>query len=223
MRVMLFGATGMVGQGALRECLLDPGVERVLIVVRKATEQRHPKLDQLVQEDFLDFSSVEGRLAGYDACFFCLGVASAGMTEQAYTRVTYDITLAAAQVLVRRNPGMTFIFVSGAGTNSAGRAMWARVKGRTENVLLGMPFKAVYVFRPGFIQPLHGITSRTKLYRAFYTVFGPLFPVIRLLFPHYVTTTEQIGRAMLRAAKQGAPTTVLESRDITALGTPSSR
>ena len=223
MRVMLFGATGMVGQGALRECLLDPGVERVLIVVRKATEQRHPKLDQLVQEDFFDFSSVEGRLAGYDACFFCLGVASAGMTEQAYTRVTYDITLAAAQVLVRRNPGMTFIFVSGAGTNSAGRAMWARVKGRTENALLGMPFKAVYVFRPGFIQPLHGITSRTKLYRAFYTVFGPLFPVIRLLFPHYVTTTEQIGRAMLRAAKQGAPTTVLESRDITALGTPSSR
>lgn len=223
MKVILFGATGMVGQGVLRECLLDPEVERVLTVVRRATGQRHPKLIELVHENFLDFSSVENQLTGLDACFYCLGVASAGMAEEAYTRVTHDFTIAAAQVLVRRSPAMTFVFVSGANTDSTSSVMWARVKGKTENALLAMPFKAVYVFRPGVIQPLHGITSRTRLYRVFYTIFGPLFPVIKALFPNYVTTTKQIGRAMLRAAKQGAPRKVLESRDITALGTPASR
>ena len=142
------------------------------------------------------------------------------MTEDAYTRVTLDITVAAGTTLVARNPGMTFVFVSGAGTDSSerGSRMWARVKGKAENALLAMPFKAAYVFRPGLIQPLHGITSRTKAYRMFYAVFGPLFPVVRALFPSYVTTTEQIGRAMLRAAREGAPKQVLEARDIVALG-----
>ena len=219
MKVILFGATGMVGQGALRECLLDPAVTHILAVGRRATAQRHAKLEDLVRENLFDFSDAEARLSGYDACFFCLGIASAGMTEEAYTRVTHDIALAAAKILVRRNLAMTFVFVSGAGTDSSerGRAMWARVKGKTENALLAMPFKAAYMFRPGLIQPLHGITSRTKAYRVFYAVFGPLFPVVKALLPRYITTTAEIGRAMLRAAKQGAPKVVLESPDIVAL------
>ena len=207
----------MVGQGVLRECLLDPEVERVLTVGRRATGQRHAKLAELVHQNFLDFSAVAAQLRGYDACFFCLGVSSVGMTEADYTRVTYDIALAAAHTLVGRNPAMTFIFVSGAGADSTGRAMWVRVKGKTENALLALPFKAAYIFRPGFIQPLHGITSKTRAYRALYVVFAPLFPIVKALFPQYVTTTEQLGRAMLRAAKRGAPKAVLESPDIVAL------
>jgi uncharacterized protein YbjT (DUF2867 family) len=219
MRVILFGATGMVGQGVLRECLLDDGVEWVLAIGRSATGQQHAKLRELVHKDLLDYSAIEGELSGYDACFFCLGVSSAGMSEQDYTRVTYDLTLAAARVLARLNPDMTFIYVSGAGTDSSekGRAMWARVKGRTENALLGLPFKAKYMFRPGFIQPLHGITSKTKLYRAIYAVMGPLYPVWKAVFPKYVTTTEQVGRAMLRVARKGAPKPVVENSDINAL------
>jgi uncharacterized protein YbjT (DUF2867 family) len=219
MKVVLFGASGMVGQGALRECLLDRDVERVLTIVRRNTGQRHEKLVELVHENFFDFSPIETQLAGYDACLFCLGVSSAGMTERDYQRVTYDITLAAATALARRNARLTFIYVSGAGTDSSerGRTMWARVKGKTENALLALPFKAAYMFRPGFIQPQHGITSRTRTYRVLYAVFGPLFPVLRALFPRHVTTTEQVGRAMLQAAKQGAPKAVLESYDIIAL------
>ena len=219
MKAILFGATGMVGQGVLRECLLDDEIERVLAIVRSATGQRHEKLQELVHENFFDFSSIGSKLSGYDACFFCLGVSSAGMTEVDYQRVTYDITLAAAKTLVERNAAMTFIYVSGAGTDSTGRGrtMWARVKGRTENALLELPFQRAYMFRPAFIQPRHGITSKTRSYRVLYVVFGPLFPVLRALFPKYVTTTEEVGRAMLKAAKHGAPKPVLENADIIAL------
>jgi uncharacterized protein YbjT (DUF2867 family) len=226
-KVILFGATGMVGQGVLRECLLDREVERILTVVRHAAGERHEKLVELVRENFFDFAAVEARLSGYDACFFCLGVSSAGMSEDAYRRVTYDITLAAANTLVRRNAAMTFIYVSGAGTDSSeqGRTMWARVKGQTENALLRLRFNAAYMFRPGFIMPQHGITSRTRTYRVLYAVFGPLFPVLKALFPRHVMTTGQVGRAMLRAAKQGAPKAVLEAPDIIALaaGAPATR
>ncbi|MCI0572622.1 MAG: NAD(P)H-binding protein [Myxococcaceae bacterium] len=220
MKVILFGATGMVGQGVLRECLLDPDVERVLAVGRNTTGQKHAKLQELVHKDLADLSGVEDALTGYDACFFCLGVSSAGMTEQDYRRVTYDFTLAAAETLARRNPDMTFVFVSGAGTDSTGRgsSMWARVKGETENALSRLPFRAAYMFRPGYIQPLHGITSKTRLYRAVYAVAGPLYPVWKALLPNSVTTTEQVGRAMLRVAKQGAEKRVLENGDINALG-----
>ena len=219
MKVLLFGATGMIGQGVLRECLLDPGVEEVLAVGRAATGQRHEKLRELVRDDLLDLSEVEGELAGFDACFFCLGVSSAGMAEEAYRRVTYDITVAVAQTLSRLNPGMTFVYVSGAGADGTGRSsvMWARVKGEAENAVLGMPFRAAYVFRPAFIQPLHGIRSRTTFYRAFYAVAGPLFPLLKAVAPKYVTTTERVGRAMLEAARRGAPKSVLENRDIDAL------
>jgi uncharacterized protein YbjT (DUF2867 family) len=216
MRVLLFGATGMIGQGVLRECLLDPVVESVLSTVRAVTGQQHPKLRDLVHNDFLDYSAIEDQLSGFDACFFCLGVSSAGMNEEDYQRITYGFTIAAARVLARLNPNMTFIYVSGAGTDSSerGRSMWARVKGKTENELLRMPFRAAYMFRPGLIVPLHGVQSRTKLYRAFYALLGPLLPSLNARFPKYVTTTEQIGRAMIKVAENGWPKPVLETSDI---------
>jgi uncharacterized protein YbjT (DUF2867 family) len=218
MNVVLFGATGMIGQGVLRECLLDPGVDRVLAVGRTPPPAGHPKLRALVHRDLLDYSTIADDLTGFDACFFCLGVSSAGMTEPDYRRVSYDIPLAAAEVLARRNPGMTFIFLSGAGADSTGRGrlMWARVKGQAENALLALPFRAAYVFRPAFVQPLHGIQSRTPLYRALYAVGAPLYPVWKRLLPRYVTTTEQMGRAMIAVARRGAPRRVLENADINA-------
>lgn len=216
MKAIIFGATGMVGQGVLRECLLDPEVESVLTIGRSPTGKQDAKLREIVHKDLSDYSSIEQYLAGYDACFWCLGVTSAGLSEQEYRRMTYDLTVAAAQTLARLNPNMTFIFVSGAGADSTerSRTMWARVKGNAENAVLRMPFKAAYVFRPAFIQPLHGIQSRTKLYRVLLTVFAPLYPLWKALLPNYVTTTEQLARAMIKVAQQGAPKHVLESRDI---------
>jgi uncharacterized protein YbjT (DUF2867 family) len=217
--ILLFGATGMVGQGVLRECLLDPGVENVVSIGRAATRQRHPKLRELLHGDFLDFSAIEDQLSGFDACFFCLGVSSAGMSEEQYTRITYGFTMAAARMLAQLNPNMTFLYVSGMGTDSSehGRSMWARVKGKTENELLRLPFRAAYMFRPGAIVALHGIQSRTKLYRLLYVPFGPLLPLLYKLFPKYVTTTEQIGRAMLAVARRGYPKPILETIDINRL------
>ena len=206
----------MVGQGVLRECLLDPDVERVLSIVRSPTGQRGAKLRELIHQDFFDFSGLESELLGYDACFFCLGVSSAGMAEDNYRRITYDITLAAARMLTRLNPAMTFIYVSGMGTDSSerGRSMWARVKGKTENDLLRQPFKAAYMFRPGAIVPLCGVKSTTRFVQIFYAVLGPVLPLLYRWFPQYVTTTEQMGRAMIKAAKQGAPKSILETSDI---------
>jgi len=215
-KVILLGATGMVGQGVLRECLLDSEVETVLAIGRNATAQQHERLHEIVHNDLFDLSAIEGKLSGYDACFFCLGVSAVGKTEEAYRRVTYDLTISVARTLARLNPAMTFIYVSGSGTDSTerGRLMWARVKGKTENALLQMPFKAVYMFRPGYIQPLHGIRTKTRWYRAIYAVIGPLYPVWKLFFPKYVTTTECVGRAMLNVAKRGSPKSVLENQDI---------
>jgi len=219
MNVILFGATGMVGQGVLRECLIDPEVQTVLSIGRSATGQQHAKLREAIHRDFLDFSAIENQLSGFDACFFCLGVSSVGMKEADYRRVTYDFTMAAARMLVRLNPGMTFVYVSGTGTDSSehGRTMWARVKGQTENALLALPFKAAYLFRPGVIVPLHGIKSGTRLVRISYAVAGPLLPLVRAIFPRYVTTTERMGRAMIAVAQRGAPKPVLESSDINEL------
>jgi uncharacterized protein YbjT (DUF2867 family) len=216
MKAILFGATGMVGLGVLRECLLDPDVESVLTVGRAPTSQKHEKLRELVHANLLDFSAIEGELSGHDACFFCLGVTSAGTSEQEYERITYGIPVAAAQTLVKLNPGMTFVYVSGAGADSSekGRTMWARIKGKAENALLAMPFKATYVFRPAFIQPLHGIRSRTKLYNAMYAILGPLYPVVKAIAPGYATTTEQLGRAMIAVARKGFARRILESQDI---------
>jgi uncharacterized protein YbjT (DUF2867 family) len=219
MKVILFGATGMVGQGVLRECLLDPGIENVLAVGRSATGQRNAKLGEILHDNFLDYSAIESQLVGYDACFFCLGVSSVGMNEQRYRHLTYDITLAAATTLSKLDPGMVFVYVTGRGTDSTeqGRLMWARVKGKTENDLLKLPFKAAYMFRPAAIQPLHGIRSKTTWYQAVYVVTAPLFSLLRRVAPKYVTTTEQVGRAMIKVARDGYPRPVLESEDINRL------
>jgi uncharacterized protein YbjT (DUF2867 family) len=219
MKVLIFGATGMIGQGVLRECLQSGEVETVLTIGRSATGHHHPKLHEVVHADLWNYESIERELTGFDACFFCLGVTSAGMSEADYERVTYGITMAAAGTLVRRNPAMTFVYVSGTGTDSSerGRVMWARVKGKTENALLRLPFKAAYMLRPGVIQPLNGIQSKTASYRALYTLTKPLLPILRRAMPRYILTTEQIGRAMIALVQHGAPKPVLESRDIYAL------
>jgi uncharacterized protein YbjT (DUF2867 family) len=218
MNILLFGATGMVGQGVLRECLLDPGVKLVQTIGRSATGLQHPKLREVVHNDLSHYAAIEPSLSGFDACFFCLGVTSSGMTEEDYERLTYGITMAAAEILSRLNPNMTFIYVSGSGTDSSerGRIMWARVKGKTENALLRLPFKAAYMFRPGIIQPLHGAKSKTPLYNVFYTIGKPLLPLLRLAFPDQILTTEQVGRAMLAVARHGFPKQILETKDIRA-------
>lgn len=223
MKIIVFGATGMVGQGVLRECLADDRVDLVLAVGRSPADAEHPKLRQVVRADLFSYGDVEGDLVGFDACFFCLGVSAAGMNESEYTTITYDLTLDTARTLARLNPKMTFIYVSGAGTDSSekGRSMWARVKGRTENELLTLPFAATYMFRPAFIQPMHGIQSRTRLYRVLYAIVGPLFPLLNAAFPKYVTTTEQVGRAMLAVAKGGHPEAIVENQAIRKLAAAS--
>jgi len=219
MNVLLFGATGMVGQGVLRECLIDPGVRLVQTIGRRVLGATHPKVREIAHADLWNYVDIEPALSGFDACFFCLGVSSVGMKEDAYDHVTRGITLAAAETLVRLNPGMTFVYVSGAGTDSSeqGSTMWARVKGRTENELLRLPFKAAYMFRPGFIQPMHGESSKTPLYRVLYQILRPLVPLLVRAFPNAVLTTEDLGRAMLICAERGAPKPILEIRDIRAL------
>jgi uncharacterized protein YbjT (DUF2867 family) len=219
MKVLIFGATGMVGQGVLRECLLDPDVQLVQTIGRSATSLEHAKLREIVHQDMTSYAPLDDQLSGCDACFFCLGVSSSGIKENEYERVTYGITMAAAEALSRLNPLMTFIYVSGAGTDSSehGRIMWARVKGRTENALLRLPFKAAYMFRPGVIEPLHGVRSKTPAYRIGYAFVGPLLPLLRRAFPNSILTTEQIGLAMLSVAKHGAQKRILESKDIRAV------
>lgn len=219
MRVMIFGATGMVGQGVLSECLRDPQVTHVLAVGRRRTGRSNAKLEELVRGDFFDWASTEDALRGYDACFFNLGVSAAGMSEADYTRLTYDMTLAAARALARLNPGMTFIYVSGAGTDSTerGRMMWARVKGRTENALLTLPFKAAYMFRPGMIEAVDGVRPSNALYRRSYLVLGPIIALARRLFPNQVVTTAEVGRAMIRVAREGYQRPILERGDIAAV------
>jgi uncharacterized protein YbjT (DUF2867 family) len=217
--VLLFGASGMVGQGVLRECLRDPRVERVLAVGRSSLGRQDPKLREIVRQNLSDLSGLEPDLATIDACFFCLGVSAAGMSEDRYTRITFDLTLAVAETLARLNPAMTFIYVSGTGTDSSehGRVMWARVKGRTENALLRLPFRAAYMFRPAAIMPMHGITSRTRWYRLLYAATRPIWPLLRRVAPDYVTTTERVGQAMIDVAATGAPMRVIENPDINRL------
>jgi len=214
MKVILFGATGMVGQGVLRECLRDDGVEAVLAVGRSPTGRTHSKLREMVGKDLFDFGAASAILQRYDACFFCLGVSSAGMSEADYTRVTYDLTLGWAQALAGVNPAMTFLYVSGAGTG--GNAMWAQVKKRTEDALLAL-FPSAYMIRLGVLRPMNGEVSKTRLTRIGYAVLRPILPIVDAIAPGAVITTEELGRAMIRAAREGAPKRVLEGRDLRAL------
>ena len=192
-------------------------MELVKTIGRTPTGVQHPKLREIVHADLFHYAGIEAELNGLDACFFCLGVSSAGMSEKQYENLTYTLTLAAAETLSRLNPAMTFIYVSGAGTDSTekGRVMWARIKGKTENALLRLPFKGAYMFRPGVIQPVHGERSKTAAYRIAYAISKPVLPLLRLLFPRSILTTEEIGRAMIHVAKQGAPKKILETADIT--------
>ena len=219
MKVMIFGASGMVGQGVLRECLLDNGIDKVLSVGRSSSGSTHQKLSDVLLADVTRIDSIADTLRGYDACFFCLGVSSAGMTEERYTALTYDLTLAVARALAAINPDMRFIYITGAGTDSSeqGRSMWARVKGHTENALLALPFKSAHMLRPAIIQPMHGIRSKTALYRLAYVLLAPVMPLFKRVFPGYFTTSEQMGRAMISLARDGSPKRILEMDDINAI------
>jgi len=219
MNVLILGATGMVGQGVLRECLLDAGVSRVVTLGRTATGQVHPKLHEIVHADLFHLAPVEEQLRGLDACFYCLGVSAAGLSEEEYARVNYEMTLAVAETLARVSPGLTFLYVSGTGTDSSerGRVMWARVKGRTENALLRLPFRSAYMLRPGIIVPMHGVKSKTRLYRVFYTLLGPVLPWLQRRFPRAIIDTEQFGRAMIEVARTGYPKQILEMADLAAM------
>jgi uncharacterized protein YbjT (DUF2867 family) len=218
MKVLIFGATGMVGQGVLRECLLARDVEVVATVGRSATGKQDAKLREIVCADLSDLHEIEGELKSFDACFFSLGVSSSGMRAADYERITYGLTLAAAETLSRLNPGMTFIYVSGAGTDSSerGRVMWARIKGKTENALLRLPLNA-FMFRPGIIEPLDGIQSKTPAYRIMYKIGGPLLPLLRWAMPSLVLSTRDIGQAMLAVARRGYEKRILETKDIRAV------
>lgn len=210
----------MVGRGVLRECLLDPDVERVLLIGRNPWRQHASgKVQEIVHKDPGNLTAIADKVAGYDACFFCLGVSSVGMSEVEYRKITYDLTLGAARTLALVNPAMTFIYVSGLGTDSSekGRTMWARVKGATENELLRMPFGAAYMFRPGGIRPMHGEMPKARASRIALKLVDPFVPLLMKLWPKYITTTERMGRAMLIAAKTGAPKKVLENADINVL------
>jgi uncharacterized protein YbjT (DUF2867 family) len=218
-KAVLFGGTGMVGEGVLHEALNDPAVESVLVIGRRSCNVRHQKLSEIIHKNFYDYTVIADRLRGYNACFFCLGVTSLGKGEEEYRRLTYDLTMAAARTLCQLNPGMVFCYVSGAGTTEQGRSMWARVKGKTENDLMKLPFKAVYAFRPGYIKPKAGLKNSLMFAR----VLAPLYPALEALFPKYVCTLEDVGRAMIRVAGTGYSRNVLECVDITRLARESSR
>jgi uncharacterized protein YbjT (DUF2867 family) len=215
MKVILFGATGMVGQGVLRHCLLDPEVESVLSIGRKPSGVSHPKLRDLVRPDMFDFKVSAEELNGYDTCLFCLGVSSVGMNEAEYTHLTYDLTLGWAQALVRVNPAIRFLYVSGMGTG--GKSMWARVKGRTENDLISFLPESIMI-RLGALRPMHGERSKSTGGGVLLTVMSPFWPILQWLWPNGVITTEELGRAMILAARNGGPKSVLESADLVALG-----
>ncbi len=218
MRVLLFGATGMVGQGVLRECLVDDTVTEIVSVSRASLGTSSPKLHEILLDDLFAIARIADRLDGFDACFFCLGVSSVGMSEVDYTRLTYQLTATIAEVLAPRNPAMTFIYVTGAGTGRDSRLMWARVKARTEDALAALPFKAAYFFRPAFIQPLHGVRSKTGWYNAIYAATRPFASLLTRSFPAQATTTERLGRAMIRVAADGYSKSVLDSIDINLIG-----
>jgi uncharacterized protein YbjT (DUF2867 family) len=211
-KTIITGSTGMVGEGVLHECLKHPDVESVLVINRKPCGVVHNKLKEIIHKDFFDLSQVESQLSGYNACYFCAGVSSVGKKENEYKRITYDLTMNFANTIQRLNPEIVFTYVSGVGTDSTekGKSMWARVKGKTENDLLKLPFKAAYMFRPGYIQPTKGLKNTYKIYK----VLVPLYPIFEKLFPKYVITLEDVGKAMINAVLKGSEKKILECADI---------
>jgi uncharacterized protein YbjT (DUF2867 family) len=214
-KTIITGSTGMIGKGVLLECLDDPNVESVLVINRQTTDIKHEKLWEIIHKDLFDLKPFESQFKGYNACFFCLGISSVGVKEKEYDHITYDLTLDFAKTVLKMNPGITFCYISGAGTDSSekGKSMWARVKGKTENALLALPFKRAYMFRPGYIQPVKGIRSKTKNYNIFYSVMKPFYPLLKTI-PKYVTSTEKLGKAMISVTMNGFDRNILESLDI---------
>jgi uncharacterized protein YbjT (DUF2867 family) len=221
-KVIITGSTGMVGKGVLLVCLDNPAVSNILVINRHSLGMQHPKLKEVITNNFYDLSSLEQNLTGYDACYFCLGVSSFRMKEEDYHHITYDLTISVAKTLLRLNPGLVFCFVSGQGTDSTekGSTMWARVKGKTENALLAMPFKGAYMFRPGYIHPMPGVKSRTPLYNTLIPIIKPLYPILKRIFPNSTTTNEAIGKAMIAVTLNPNPKHILNSPDINQFGTP---
>ena len=219
-KIILTGATGMVGEGVLHECLQHPSIEQVLIINRKPSGMTHAKLKEIIHSDFNNINPIADKLAGYDACLFCLGVSAVGMKEDDYTRLTYTLTLHVAKTMLQQNPGMTFCYISGAGTDSTekGKMMWARVKGKTENDLLNLPFKQVFLFRPGYMNPTKGMKNTLKYYK----YISWMYPALRLLLPKYVSTLSELGKAMINAVILGYPKQVLEVKDIVTLASKGS-
>lgn len=211
-KLILTGATGMVGEGVLRVALDHPAVETVLVITRRPSGIQHSRLQEIVHTNFFDLSPIEDRLKGYNACLFCLGTTSVGKSQEEYYRTTYTLTLHTGETLSRLNPGMTFCYISGSGTDSkeTSRMHWARVKGKTENDLGKLPFKAVYNFRPGFIKPLKG----QKNVLPFYKYIGWIFPIGRAIAPGGFCRVEELGRSMINAALKGYPKHILEGKDI---------
>lgn len=214
MKLIITGATGMVGKGALLEALDSDLVSEVLVVARRTCDIKHTKLRELLIDDFMHITQVSEQLAGYDATLFCLGVSSFGMSEQDYRAATYDLTLAFAEAVIKHNPEMTFCYVSGSGTDINSKTMWSRIKGETEAALQALPFKDSYMFRPAFIQPLRGIRSKTAIYNAMYSLLRVLNPLLIKVFPNYTTTTTQLGNVMLQIAKYGYERNIIEARDL---------
>jgi uncharacterized protein YbjT (DUF2867 family) len=217
--VIIAGSTGMVGKGVLLECLENPKVKSVLLLNRSEIGITHDKIKELIIEDFNNLSSLREQLEGYDACYFCLGVSSFRMKEKEYNEITYRVTLHLAKLLSDVNPNLSFCYVSGVGTDSSekGRSMWARVKGKTENALLKLPLKSVYLFRPGYIQPMKGVKSKTAMYNTFYAFLKPFYPLFKWIIPSKVTTNIIIGKAMIYSTLKGSDKTILYNKDINEL------
>ena len=214
-KAIILGTTGMVGEGVLHVSLNHDDVESVLVINRRPCGVNHEKLTEIIHQDFYDFSAIEDQLEGYNACYFCMGVSSVGMKEAEYKKITYNLTMSIAQRLVKKNPDMTFCYVSGAGTDGSekGRIMWARIKGKTENDLMKLPFKDSYMFRPGYIQPIKGLKNAYKIYK----ITGPIYPVLKALFPKYVVSLKEVGTSMIEVVLNGSDLKVLECNDIRAL------
>lgn len=211
-KAIITGVTGMVGEGVLHECINHPDVEKILVINRKPCGVSHPKLTEIIHQDFYQITPILGQLQGYNACFFCLGVSSVGLKEPEYTRLTYDLTLHVASHLSQVNPDMTFCYISGAATDSTekGKVMWARVKGKTENALMKLPFKKVYAFRPGYMHPTPGLKNTLTMY----TFLSWSYPILRKFFPAHVSTLKELGLAMIYSAQKDLGKSVLEVKDI---------
>lgn len=219
MRVIIFGASGMLGKAALLECLDDTGVTEVIAVVRRPLGLEHAKLRELVHTDFLDYSAIEGNFAGLDACLYCVGISVSGLSEAEYRRVTVELAVAASRAMLKASPGMRMCFVSGAGTDRNGSQMWSRVKAEAEDAMLAMPWRSAHMFRPAAVFPRRGVVSRTPMYRAMYGLLGWAYSPMKALMPAGVTTSDHFGKAMLAVARNGHPLQLLESRDINAVDT----